>query len=190
MRVARALLITAASLVWLSGCETAPKLGNLFHSDDATQAVPPDADATGSVSPDGNGRGLASPGLLGADPNDDLSMGKRYFRQEDFGLAEHYFRRAVESHPKDGEAWLDLAAAYDRLRRFDLADRAYSEATAIAGPTAEVLNNQGYSYILRGDYRRAREKLMAAQARDPKNPYIVNNIALLKQSAAQGKAVQ
>jgi Flp pilus assembly protein TadD len=142
------------------------------------------------VPAEGSPPGLASPGLLGSDPNDDLSMGKRYFRQEDFGLAEHYFRRAVESHPKDGEAWLNLAAAYDRLRRFDLADRAYVQAVAIVGPTAEVLNNQGYSYMLRGDYRHAREKLVAAQAKDPSNPYIVNNLTLLSQSASKGKAVQ
>jgi Flp pilus assembly protein TadD len=31
------------------------------------------------------------------------------------------------------------------LRRFDLADRAYGQAIRIVGPTAEILNNQGYS---------------------------------------------
>ncbi len=193
MRVTRVLLIMATCLVWLSGCETSTKLSNLLRpNDNAAQAPEPlsDPEATGSVPAEGNEPGLASPGLLGSDPNDDLSLGKRYFQQEDFGLAEHYFRRAVETHPKDGEAWLDLAAAYDRLRRFDLADRAYTQAVAIVGPTAEVLNNQGYSYLLRGDYRRAREKLTAALAKDPSNPYIVNNLKLLNQSASKGKAVQ
>ena len=88
------------------------------------------------------------------------------------------------------EAWLDLAAAYDRLRRFDLADRAYQNATAILGPTAEILNNRGYSYMLRGDYPHARETLMAAAAKDPKNPYIKNNLDLLNKSFRSGKAVQ
>jgi len=66
----------------------------------------------------------ATPELLGADPNNDLSVGKKYFRQGSYGLAERQFRKAVELHPKHAEAWLRLAASYDRLRRFDLADRA------------------------------------------------------------------
>ena len=86
-------------------------------------------------------------------PNDDLSLGKMHFRQGNYGLAERYFRRAVESGPRDAEAWVGLAASYDRLRRFDLADRAYDQALRAGRPTPEILNNQGYSYMLRGDYR-------------------------------------
>lgn len=132
----------------------------------------------------------AEPGLLGSDPNDDLSLGKKQYRANNFGLAEKYFRRAVETHPRDAEAWLGLAAAYDRLRRFDLADRAYAQAIKIVGPTIEVLNNQGYSYMLRGDYRRARERLMAAQRKDPGNKYVANNLHLLAESYRKGKAVE
>jgi Flp pilus assembly protein TadD len=58
--------------------------------------------------------------------------------------------------PKGG---FGLAASYDRLRRFDLADRAYQEAIRIVGRTPEVLNDQGFSYILRGDYGRAQRTL-------------------------------
>jgi Flp pilus assembly protein TadD len=54
-----------------------------------------------------------------------LSLGKKYFRTINCGLAEKHFRAAVEKHPRDAEAWIGLAASYDRLRRFDLADRAY-----------------------------------------------------------------
>jgi Flp pilus assembly protein TadD len=59
----------------------------------------------------------------------------------------------------------------------------------IVGPTPELLNNQGFSYMLRGDYRRSRETLLAAQARDPKNPYIANNLRLLDESERKAKAV-
>ena len=79
---------------------------------------------------------------------------------------------------------------HDRLRRFDLADRVYEQAMKIAGPTPEILNNMGYSYMLRGDYRRARETLLQAQAQDPGNPYIRNNIELLEASFRKGKAIQ
>jgi Flp pilus assembly protein TadD len=129
-------------------------------------------------------------GLLGNDPNDDLNLGKKQFRAANFGLAEKYFRRAVETHPRDVEAWVGLAASYDRLRRWDLADRAYDQALKIAGPTPELLNNKGYSLMLRGDYRRARETLFEAQSKDPNNPYIKNNIELLEASFRKGKALQ
>jgi len=196
------VVIAAACLALLTGCETPTKLGDFFHSksSDPTTAGLADQDlatepaTTGSVGtpppppppPDAAG----GTGLLGNDPNDDLNLGKKQYRAGNFGLAERYFRRAVELHPRDAEAWLDLAAAYDRLRRFDLADRAYQNAIAIIGPTAEILNNRGYSYMLRGDYAHARETLLAAAAKDPKNPYIRNNLDLLDKSFRNGKAVQ
>ncbi len=83
------------------------------------------------------------------------------------GSPSAHFRRAVELRPKDAEAWVGLAASYDRLRRFELADRAYEQAVGIVGPTPEVLNNQGYSYMLRGDYTRARDTLLAGPGQGP-----------------------
>jgi Flp pilus assembly protein TadD len=133
---------------------------------------------------------LAKPGLVGDDPHDDLQLGKKYFRSNNFGLAEKAFRNAVQKHPRDAEAWVGLAASYDRLRRFDLADRAYGEAVRLIGPTVEILNDQGFSYMLRGDYARARQKLEQARARDPRNPYVQANLQLLEQSARERKAIQ
>ena len=126
--------------------------------------------------------------MLGRDPNDDLSLGKKYFRSANFGLAEKHFRRAVELHPRDAEAWVGLAASYDRLKRFDLADRAYAQAASIIGETPEIMNNQGFSYMLRGDYVRARRTLEAAQAKAPDNPYIQNNLELLEKVQRRGKS--
>ena len=126
---------------------------------------------------------------MGTDPNDDLSIGKKYFRQGSYGLAERHFRKAVELHPRDAEAWVGLAAAYDRLKRFDLSDRAYAQAVRLVGPTPDIMNNQGFSYMLRGDYGRARAMLLAAQTKDPKNPYIANNIRMLDESARKAKGI-
>ena len=78
-----------------------------------------------------------TPELLGADPNDDLNTAKKYFRQGSYGLAERHFRKAVELHPRDAESWLGLAASYDQLKRFDLADRAYQETIKLVGATPE-----------------------------------------------------
>ena len=127
--------------------------------------------------------------LLGGDPGDDLVLGKRHYRAKNYGLAEQHFRRAVEKAPRDGEAWLGLGASYDRLKRYDLADRAYSQALAIFGPRSEVINNIGYSYLLRGDLRRARQKFAEAQAKDPGNPTIANNIALVDEAARRRKGL-
>ena len=120
---------------------------------------------------------------LFSDCDDDLGVAKKYFRQGSYGLAERHFRRAVELHPRDAEAWVGLAASYDRLRRFDLADRAYTQAIRIVGPTPEILNNQGYSYMLRGDLANARKKFLKAYEREPNNPTIANNLQLLNSSS-------
>jgi len=127
--------------------------------------------------------------LLGTDPGDDLVLGKRHYREKNYGLAEQHFRRATEKAPRDGEAWLGLAASYDRLKRYELADRAYSQALAIFGPRPEVINNIGYSYMLRGDLRRARQKFAEAQAKDPGNPTIANNIALVDEAVRRRKGL-
>jgi Flp pilus assembly protein TadD len=170
--------LVVACLVGLAGCVTAPPFGD----SDATSVG-----AYAPVTPPPTG---TAPGLLGSDPQDELSLGKKAFREANYGLAEEHFRKAVESHPKDGEAWLGLAAANDRLQRFDLADRAYKEAIRILGPRPEILNNQGYSYMLRGDYARARQTLNKAKAGDPGNPYILNNLKLLAKVARKGKALE
>jgi Flp pilus assembly protein TadD len=199
VRTGRVLIAAIAGLLWLSGCETSTKLGDLIQTrtpeDPQTTASlqqPAEVEpaTTASVPSPGDAPRPAAPGLLGSDPKDDLSLGKKHYRAENYGLAELHFRRAAEMHPRDAEAWVGLAASYDRLRRFDLADRAYKQVVTLIGPTPEVLNNQGYSYILRGDYRRARATLIAAQIKDPSNPYIKNNLELLEKSARQSKAVQ
>jgi tetratricopeptide (TPR) repeat protein len=190
------IAVVACAGLWLAGCSTSNSLSDLFGSKPlekpvpiaSNDAAPADGMTTGSVPPPLGAP--AAPGLLGSDPNDDLSLGKKQYRANNFGLAEKYFRHAVELHPRDAEAWLGLAASYDRLRRFDLADRAYAQAIGIVGPTVEILNNQGYSYMLRGDYKRARVKLIAAQRKEPGNKYVANNIRLLETSARTGKGIE
>jgi len=53
-----------------------------------------------------------------------------------------------------------------------------------------ILNNQGFSYMLRGDYRRARAKLREAQRKEPGNKYVANNLRLLEESARKGKGIK
>ena len=106
-------------------------------------------------------------------------LARDHFAAQNFALAERNFREAVESNSSDFQSWVGLAASYDKLGRFELADRAYSQAVLIGGETIEVLNNRGYSYLLRGDKLRARLEFERAQLLDPRNSVIANNIRLL-----------
>ena len=116
-------------------------------------------------------------------PSDQpLRLGLEHFGRGNYGMAERYFRDAVEKAPRDVTAWVGLAASYDRLRRFDLADQAYAQALKLRGPTVQILNNQGYSYMLRGDFVRAREKFLHAYKLDPASATIQNNLQLLSSS--------
>jgi tetratricopeptide (TPR) repeat protein len=217
IRAARILWVGVACLLCLGACSTAPKLNN--DTTGSVSSQPPsdggvtgilsdlwsskktasaDADTTGSVltqpaEPGPSGEPVAPlshPGLVGDDPNDDLQLGKKYFRSNNFGMAEQSFRTAVQKHPNDAEAWVGLAASYDRLHRFDLADRAYAQAIHLIGPTAQILNDQGFSYMLRGDYARAHKTLQLAQAKDPANPYVRANLQLLEESYRNGQSIQ
>jgi Flp pilus assembly protein TadD len=116
-------------------------------------------------------------------PSDEpLRMGLEQFNRGNYGLSQRYFKDAVEKAPKDITAWTGLAASYDRLRRFDLADQAYAQAIRLGGITVQILNDQGYSYMLRGNLTGARKKFMKAYELDPGNPTIANNIELLNSS--------
>ncbi len=202
------LLVVSAGL--LGGCESAnrtiaglatgspspqasPEPGTPLDSQAALSPQEAEPDTTATIPPPaGPPEPLAQPldppeGSSRLAPYDDLTLGKREFRQNNFGLAERYFRRAVEKGSTDKtrtiEAWLGLAASYDRLHRFELADRAYAQALKLAGRVPEILNNQGFSYMLRGDYRRARVLLQEASAKDPANPHIRANLKLLEQNS-------
>jgi Flp pilus assembly protein TadD len=190
--VKRSVMFAMAGLLWLTGCETTSIKPPEFLD---WKGDKPANDTTGSIGgPRGVGdRGPAAeplPPAMPSNPNDELSLGRMNFRQGNYGLAERYFRRAVESGPREADAWLGLAASYDRLRRFDLADRAYNQLYGLVGRTADILNNQGYSFMLRGDYAHARSILQEARAKDPGNPYIANNIALLEEAVRTKKAVR
>lgn len=108
-----------------------------------------------------------------------LTKAKLHFKNEDYGLAEKYFRKAVEEDSKQTVAWLGLAASYDRLRRFDLAARAYKVVIKQMGHTAAVHNNLGYHHYLQGHLKKARKHFNAALTKDPENPFVLNNLEML-----------
>lgn len=168
-----AVYLAAALAVALSGCS-----GGL--PDFAGGDKPVDPTVTGAL----------NPALTGAAASDPVSLGRRHYAEGNFGLAEENFRKAVELGPRDLDAWLGLAASYDRLKRFDLADRAYGQALRLGGRSAAVLNNQGYSYMLRGDLKRARTLLAEARRKEPDNPHVLANLDLLDESVKLAKDIR
>jgi Flp pilus assembly protein TadD len=169
MKISRTFLLTVVVGLGLSvgGCETE----QLF----ATNSSPDLSAPTATVQ---------SPDEIKYFPSDEpLRMGLEHFDRGNYGIAQHYFQDAVEKSPQDATAWIGLAASYDRIGRFDLADRAYNQALLLSGETTQLLNNQGYSYMLRGDLVRARSKFEQAYRMEPNNPRIANNLKLLDSSA-------
>jgi Flp pilus assembly protein TadD len=114
-------------------------------------------------------------------PSDEgVAEGQRYYHNAHYGLAERTFRKAVLSNPKSVDAWMGLAASYDRLGRFDLAQRAYERVWALGGSTATYHNNLGYHHLLRGNKAMARRHIRRAAQIDPSNPSILGNMELLE----------
>jgi Flp pilus assembly protein TadD len=111
--------------------------------------------------------------------DEDTRLGWAHLLRGNYGLAEQHYRRAVEATHQNGSAWIGLAAAYDRLGRFDLANLAYRHAFRLEGENYIILNNRGYSYLLRGDIRTARRLLERAMLLAPGDPTIANNIAVM-----------
>ena len=187
MGIVRALIVAAAGL-WLAGCNTTGTASNQIdlRTPGATASTAADRETTGSVSAM-SARASAEPGRSGAD--DEIRLGKEQYRANDFIQAEIHFNRALEQDPKNVEALLGAAASLDRQSRFETADRAYEKAIAIAGRTPEILNNQGYSYLLRGDTKRARAMLVAAKREEPNNKFVLNNLKLIDESR-KGKRLE
>jgi len=170
------LLLAAGFLaIALAGCEPvgdAPPVASIENPPPVSKVD--DAGTTLTIQDPGDVKYYGS--------DEPLRLGQQYFNRGIYGTAERYFQRAVEKAPKDPKAWIGLAASYDRLARFDLADRAYRQAIQLTGETTQILNNQGYSYMLRGKLTAAREKLNEAFQREPDNPTILNNMNLLNGS--------
>jgi Flp pilus assembly protein TadD len=169
-------LLGAVLALGLGGCETTSNPAASSPGNDAMALASAETPVTTAVTTPT----IEEPGHVKYFPSDEPArLGLEHFNRGNYGLAERYFRDAVERAPRDVTSWVGLAASYDRLARFDLADRAYRFAIKLAGETTQILNNQGYSYMLRGNFVKARQKLLKANAREPNNPVIVNNLQLL-----------
>ena len=82
-------------------------------------------------------------------------------------------------------AWSARGAVADFRRDWAGADLAYDHAMQLAPERAEVLNNRGWSLMLRGQWAEALPLLERAGSLDPKSRRITDNLELAKAALAE-----
>ena len=118
------------------------------------------------------------------DASDPIERGRGEILTGQYGLAIDGLTEVVTRDPGNARALTLLAVAYGQLKRFDLADRYHARALEIDPNSAVVLNNWGYSYLVRGDGRRAADLLERAVATSDSRPIVAANLALARGDTA------
>jgi Flp pilus assembly protein TadD len=108
-----------------------------------------------------------------------LAEARNHFRNSDYGYSAALYKRVVDLSPRDPEGYVGLSASYDRLGRFDLADRVYASLYQLTGSTAQYYNNVGYSNMLRGNLTAALTNFRKAKRLDPDNTVVANNLQIV-----------
>jgi len=182
----RILATGILSSILMTGCASIEKIGNdigaplVLQPYLASPSTLPASDTATLTSPDVT-QSISIPG------DKPLVEAQRHFYQREYGLSEKLFRQATLENPKSLDAWLGLAASYDKLKRFDLANRAYRQSLKLGGNSPTVLNNWGYSYLLRGNVVEARKKFLAAYKLEPGNTAVIANLNLLREGIKRNR---
>lgn len=167
-------LLAILSIV-LAGCTGAPSLNGSLNAKDLA--------GCNQLSDMPDDRDLADPAQMKL-----IKQGKEHYRRGEYGLAENAFRKATEdkafgaasmSRVATLEGWYGLAASYDQLRRFDLADPVYAHIRKTYGDSVTYYNNYGYSLELRGDEAGARAEYEKAMRMSPNCQITRNNLQTL-----------
>jgi Flp pilus assembly protein TadD len=82
-------------------------------------------------------------------------------------------------------AWNGRGAAADLRRDWEDADLAFGHALELAPDRPEVLNNRGWSLMLRGQWAEALPFIERAAALDPKSRRIADNLELARAAVAE-----
>lgn len=84
----------------------------------------------------------------------------------------------------DWKAWNTRGVLADLMHDWDMADRCYSRASALAPDEGEIVNNEGWSLLLRGDWADALPRFEKAAALKPGSKRISNNLELARAALA------
>jgi len=109
---------------------------------------------------------------------DPVENGRALLITGQYGLAVEALSRVLHDQPQNVRALNLIAETYDRLRRYDLADRYHAEALEIDPNSVAALNNWGFSYLVRGNKTRAVGLLERAAAIKGDQPVVTANLRL------------
>jgi len=126
--------------------------------------------------------------LLAANPNDARMYeraGISAVRIGDTAEAMRLLQRATSFPQATWRAWNALGVALDFQRDWVRADAAYARAVELAPNRAEVLNNMGWSKLVRGQWSEALGLIEKAAALDPKSERIAANLELARAALSE-----
>lgn len=101
--------------------------------------------------------------------------------QPDAMLAEatQSFRKVLQMDSDNADAWHGLAIVSDLNEDWDVADMSYKRALAMRPDDVNLLNDQGYSYVLQSRYHEASQYLNRALQISPGHEKAHINLAIL-----------
>lgn len=126
--------------------------------------------------------------LLVANKGDGVmyeNAGVAAMRLGDLAQGEKLLDRATTYPTATWRAWNAKGVAADYRANWAVADQAYAQAARLAPDRAEVLNNVGWSLLVRGQWRNALAKFEQAAAIDPKSPRIAANLELARAAVTE-----
>ena len=125
--------------------------------------------------------------LIAANPNDSIlaeRAGITALKLGDLAAAASYIERATKGPAPSWRAWNARGVVADLQRDFAAADAAYAEAARMAPSEAEIINNRGWSQLLRGDWAQAAGLFGQAVAADRNSTRMANNLELARAAMA------
>jgi tetratricopeptide (TPR) repeat protein len=130
---------------------------------------------------------LAAPALLAQDQISPALYDQvtASFQQGKLSEAEHALRSALRNHPREARALSLLGVILDSQKRYEEAERCYTQALEIAPSSAALQNNLGNHYLARGMPDRARVAFLRVVALEPRHPNA--NLQLAQMSVAKKK---
>lgn len=125
--------------------------------------------------------------LLGAAPTQPALLeraGISALKLGDIARAAPLIAQATSGGRGSWRAWNARGVVADMRHDWTDADEAYAQALRLAPDEADIINNRGWSQLLRGDWAGAVQDLQRAAAGDPKATRIVNNLELARAALA------
>lgn len=126
--------------------------------------------------------------LLQTDPANGVFAGRAAIaaiRIGDIARAGRHSTVATASPQASWQAWNAHGVIADYQGRWDEADAAYAKAVALAPDQPEVLNNIGWSLLVRGRWDDAVGMFERAAALDPQSQRIANNLELARAAVSE-----